>query len=164
MGGVRRSAHPGSVSKGISSNSNFETQSDGAVVTGKERMNSTATSSNIAKLKSEQSSFSQKKRSSVSQSRPAFKMDDVKFKWVAPKKVFPEKYGPTKMKMIQNTEAHKHHRTHKLNIFFQQYNEFIKIMFKHQKASAQTQQFDARYAMGLARCIGLKVNKDTFSE
>ena len=78
--------------------------------------------------------------------------------------MYPEKYRGTKIKIIQNTDTHKHHRTHKQNVFFQQYNEFIKIMFKHQKTSSTQQVFDQKYALGLARCMGLKVNKDSFSE
>ncbi len=74
--------------------------------------------------------------SSVPASRP-FRIDDVKFKWVAPVKTFPEKYGPAKIRILQNVDAHKHHRDHKLNVYFQQYNEFVRIVFKNQKASAQ---------------------------
>ena len=92
------------------------------------------------------------------------KVDDVKFKWVAPVKVFPEKYGPTKIRIVQDCSAHKHHKEHKLNVFSAQYNEFVRIMFKNQKASAQAQKFNVNYAMGLAKCLGLKVTKDAFSE
>ena len=84
-----------------------------------------------------------------------------KFKWVPPVKTFP--YGPTKIKIIQNIDVYKHHQTHKLNVFFDQANEFVRIMFKNQKASS-SQKLNVNYAIGLARCLGLKVNKDTFSE
>ena len=69
---------------------------------------------------------------SASLYRPA----EPKFKWVPPAKVFPEKYGPTKIKIIQDCSAYKHHQTHKINVFFDQANEFVRIMFKNQKASS----------------------------
>lgn len=46
------------------------------------------------------------------------KPEDYKFKWVAPEKVYPAKYGPTKIRIIQNLDAHNHMNTHKINVFF----------------------------------------------
>jgi hypothetical protein len=37
-------------------------------------------------------------------------------------------------------------------------------MFKNQKASQRAEKFNVSYAIGLAKCLGLKVNKETFSE
>ena len=53
-----------------------------------------------------------------------------KFKWVRPEPKF-EKYGPTKIKIIADLNVYSHLRTHKLNIFFDQYNEFVKQVFKN---------------------------------
>ena len=107
--------------------------------------------------------MNKRKRSTGPASRP-LKVDDVKFKWVAPVRAFPEKYGPTKIRIVQDCTAHIHHKEHKLNVFAAQYNEFVRIMFKNQKASAQSQKFNVNYASGLAKCLGLKVAKDAFSE
>jgi hypothetical protein len=101
-----------------------------------------------------------KKKSQIS--RPKFG-DDYKFKWVTPAKNF-EKYGKTKIKIVQDIDAHKHHRNHKLNIFFAQYNEFIRILFKHQKASKEQSKLNINYAIGVAKALGMRVNKETFSE
>jgi len=49
-------------------------------------------------------------------------------------------------------------------VFFDQYNEFIRLIFKNQKASAHDKKLDVNYAIGLARALGLRANKDTFSE
>ena len=60
-----------------------------------------------------------------------YRPTEPKFKWVPPVKVFPEKYGPTKIKIVQDCTAHNHHLTHKINVFFDQANEFVRIMFKN---------------------------------
>lgn len=96
-------------------------------------------------------------------SKPA-KNDEFKFKWVAPVKIYPEKYGPAKIRIIQDLKAHKHHRKHALNVYFQQYNEFVRIVFKNQKVNANVARNKTAYLLGLAKALGLKLNKEVFSE
>jgi hypothetical protein len=52
----------------------------------------------------------------------------VGYRYQPPVKEF--KYGPTKIKIIQDTKAHDHHLKHHLNIYFNQYNEFVRLIFK----------------------------------
>ena len=63
--------------------------------------------------------------------RPFKVPEEYKFKWVRPEKVFDKKYAATKVKILHDVHAYKHHRTHKLNVFFDQFNEFVKIVFKN---------------------------------
>lgn len=83
-------------------------------------MSSTTTSSTLPKLrrqnKSDQEGSSdltsgiKPKRTSASIGRPfRINNEEPKFKWVMPTKVYPEKYGPTRARIIQNVDAHKHH-------------------------------------------------------
>ena len=93
------------------------------------------------------------------------KTEDYKFKWVHPVKVFPPKYGPTKIRIFQDPDQHSHLVSHKLNTMFAQYNEFIKLVFKHKKDSdQQAAKVNINYIIGLGKCLGVKVNKDTFSD
>lgn len=48
-------------------------------------------------------------------------------------------------------------------MLFQQYNEFIKLIFKNQK-QATVQKINSYYCHGLARAIGMNLKKDAFSE
>ena len=63
--------------------------------------------------------------------RPFRVQEEYKFKWVKPEKVFDKKYGKTKVKILHDINAYKHHQTHKLNVFFDQFNEFVRIVFKN---------------------------------
>ena len=85
------------------------------------------------------------------------------YKYVTPIKEYPAKYGPTKIKIIQDVNAHSHHLKHPINIFFNQYNEFIKLIFKNQKQSSSA-KFNVGYVMGLAKALGLNLKRDAFSE
>jgi len=79
------------------------------------------------------------------------------------------KHGPTKIKIIQDVNAHDHHQKHHLNVFFHQYNEFIRLIFKQKPAStSQNAQLPTKmnvtYIKGLAKAIGLEFKRDAFSE
>lgn len=86
-------------------------------------MSSTTTSSTLPKLrrqnKSDQEGGSdltsgiKPKRTSASIGRPFKVAEEPKFKWVMPTKVYPEKYGPTKARIVQKVDAHKHHLAHR---------------------------------------------------
>lgn len=106
--------------------------------------------------------------------RRNIKKDDefsVAYKYVAPVKDF-SKYGAAKIRICQDVQAHAHHQKHPLNIFFNQYNEFIKIVLKNQKlqnpsnsnSSGPVYKFNYNYAFGLARQLGMQLKKDAFSE
>jgi hypothetical protein len=60
-----------------------------------------------------------------------FKIEDYKFKWVKPEKQLEIKYGPTKIKIFEDINAYSHHKSHKLNVFFDQFNEFVRLVFKN---------------------------------
>jgi hypothetical protein len=90
------------------------------------------------------------------------KDDSNAYKYTTPVKEFPSKYGPTKIKIVQDVTQHDHHKTHALNIFFNQYNEFIRLVFKNNKNA--TQKFNIPYALGLSRALGLNLKKDAFAE
>ena len=59
---------------------------------------------------------------------------------------------------------------HPLNIFFNQYNEFIKLVFKNGKKEGpigggpQQQKINQQYALGLARAIGINLKRDALSD
>jgi hypothetical protein len=130
-----------------------------------DRLSSAATCSTQPKLKKGNLADSSQEGTASKPTRPVvFQRPEYKFKWVPPVKVFPAKYGPAKVKILQSADAHAHHKSHKLNVFFDQYNEFVRLIFKNQKASAQEKKLDLNYAVGLARALGLRANKDTFSE
>jgi len=44
--------------------------------------------------------------------------DIAAYKYVTPVKEYPAKYGPTKIKIIQNLQEYSHHLKHPVNIFF----------------------------------------------
>jgi hypothetical protein len=91
------------------------------------------------------------------------------YKYHPPAKDY-DKYKSTKIKVIQDINTHKHHEKHPLNIYFNQYNEFIKLVFKNVKSQAPApfgstaQKVNQVYVMGLARALGLNLRKDAFSE
>ena len=92
------------------------------------------------------------------------------YKYQAPVKDF-EKYKATKIKVIQDITAHSHHDKHPMNIFFNQYNEFIKLVFKNGKTpnpapigNGQSQKINQTYTMGLARALGMNLRKDALSD
>jgi hypothetical protein len=62
--------------------------------------------------------------------RPQRLQEEYKFKWVRPEKPF-DKYGPPKITIFEDVNTHNHLKTHKLNIFFDQYNEFVRHVFKN---------------------------------
>lgn len=70
-------------------------------------------------------------------------------------------YGKAKIKIVQDYHAHDHHLKHPITIFSNQYNEFIRLIFKNAKKDTK---FNVNYAMGLSRAIGLNLKKDAFSE
>lgn len=88
--------------------------------------------------------------------------EPVKFKWTRPEKTY-EKYGPTKIKIYQDFNTYSHLKTHKINVFFDQYNEFIRHVFKYQKSSYD-KKMNVAYVVGLGKALGLKVTKDTFTD
>jgi len=60
-----------------------------------------------------------------------YKDDSQQYKYVAPVKEFPAKYKETKIRIVQDVTAHDHHKKHPLNILFNQYNDFVKLVFKN---------------------------------
>lgn len=64
--------------------------------------------------------------------RPVKKDDEFNtaYKYTPPVKDF-SKYGNTKIRITQNINAHSHHQKHPINIFFNQYNEFIRLVLKN---------------------------------
>lgn len=139
-------------------------------------MNSTSASSNIPQFKklifdkntdSDKAYRSAKGR--LNSNGPTFKRAAKKedettmgYRYHSPVKEFPAKYGPTKIRIIQDLKAHDHHKKHPINQFFNQYNEFMRLVFKNKNLT--TQKFNANYAMGLAKALGLNLKKDAFSE
>ena len=59
--------------------------------------------------------------------------------------------------------VHDHVKKYALNIFFNQFNEFVKLIFKNQK-QGQAIKFSQGYALGLARALGINVKRDAFSD
>ena len=88
--------------------------------------------------------------------------DEYTYKYHPPVKEYPSKYKPTKIKIIQDVTVHDHHKKHPLNIFFNQYNEFIRLIFKNQKGPANSKT--SGYMAGLAKALGMSLKKDAFSE
>jgi hypothetical protein len=43
-----------------------------------------------------------------------------------------------------------------LNVFFDQYNEFIRLVFKNSKAPTE-KKFNVNYAVGLAKALGIRI-------
>jgi hypothetical protein len=176
LAGNRRSANPSSVTKPSTAKDCYDSDNNGPNQgrTGADGVSSTTTSSTLPKLRKQNKSDQENgsdlaasikpKRTSASIGRPFKVAEEPKFRWVMPAKVYPEKYGPTKARIVQNVDAHKHHLAHKQNVFFAQYNEFVRLLFKNQKASQKAEKFNVPYAIGLAKCLGLKANKETFSE
>lgn len=41
------------------------------------------------------------------------------------------KYKPTTIKICQDVKTHDHHISHPINIFFNQYNDFVRLIFKN---------------------------------
>mmetsp|Transcript_29452 Transcript_29452/g.44627 ORF Transcript_29452/g.44627 Transcript_29452/m.44627 type:complete len:98 (+) Transcript_29452:3159-3452(+) len=90
---------------------------------GQEGMNSTSASSNVPQFKkllqdksTNEGDRIKSKRSGHISAGPSFKRqnrkdDDggVAYKYVAPKKEYPSKYGPTKIRIVQDVKAHIHH-------------------------------------------------------
>lgn len=138
-------------------------------------MNSTSTSTNIPQFKKlvadkgflnqEDNKVLNKKRSAQISTGPNFKRqlkkeeDNNTYRYVPPVKTTP--YGKAKIRIIQDIHAHDHHLKHPINIFSNQYNEFIKLIFKNAKKDTK---FNVGYAMGLSRAIGLNLKKDAFCE
>jgi hypothetical protein len=54
----------------------------------------------------------------------------VVYKYQPPAKDF-GKYGPTKIKIVQDVSTLENHYKHPLNAFFHQYNEFVRLVFKN---------------------------------
>ena len=152
---------------------------------GDQYMNSTSTSSNVPQFKKLLEKKDHKdsdgnvktKRSSQISTGPNFKRASKKndegldtYKYVQPVKDF--KYGSTKIKINHNIKAHKElHQKHHLNVYFNQYNEFIKLMFKNKappkeqtNVTGKNNGFNVVYALGLAKALGLNLKKDAFSE
>jgi hypothetical protein len=57
---------------------------------------------------------------------------------VTPVKEYPQKYKETKIKICQDITAHQHFKRHPINVFFNQYNEFVKLVFKGAKGASAT--------------------------
>lgn len=72
------------------------------------------------------------------------------------------KYGPTKVKICQDIEAHDHHKRHPLNVMFHQYNEFVKLVLKNKNGPVP--KVNNQYLFGLARALGMNLKKDAFAE
>ena len=41
------------------------------------------------------------------------------------------KHKPTTIKICQDVKTHDHHISHSINIFFNQYNDFVRLIFKN---------------------------------
>lgn len=94
--------------------------------------------------------------------KPFRMTEPSKFTWVKPEKTF-DKYAPTKVKVHQDFfGTYPHLKTHKLNVFFDQYNEFVRLVFKNKKPTDE--KMNITYVLGLGKALGLKVAKDTFSD
>ena len=138
-------------------------------------MNSTSTSTNIPQFKKlvadkgflnqEDNKVLNKKRSAQISTGPNFKRqlkkeeDNNTYRYVPPVKT--TNYGKAKIRIVQDIGTHDHHLKHPINIFTNQYNEFIKLIFKNAKKDTK---FNVGYAMGLSRAIGLNLKKDAFCE
>lgn len=55
------------------------------------------------------------------------------YRYVTPVKEFPDRYKKTKIKICQDVNVHDHVYKYSTNIFFNQYNEFVRLIFKNQK-------------------------------
>ena len=75
------------------------------------------------------------------------------YRYHSPVREYPAKYNTTKIRICQDITAHNHHRKHSINVFFNQYSEFMKLVFKNKNLT--TQKFNNNYAMGLAKALGL---------
>lgn len=71
-----------------------------------------------------------------------------------------ELYGKTKIKIVQDIRAHEHHFKHPFNILSNQYNEFIRLIFKNNK---NDNKLNLNYVVGLSKAIGLNLKKEAFS-
>lgn len=116
-------------------------------------------------LNQEDNKLLNKKRSAQIATGPNFKRqlkkeeDNNTYRYVPPVKT--TNYGKAKIRVVQDLHAHDHHLKHPINIFSNQYNEFIKLIFKNAKKDTK---FNVGYAMGLSKAIGLNLKKDAFSE
>lgn len=146
----------------------YESDTNGALQT--DQMNSTSASSNMPQFKKlmfdkisdvEKYRMPKARLNSNGPRRATKKEDDSNavYRYHSPVKEFPAKYGPTKIRICQDVKAHVHHKKHAINIFFNQYNEMIKIL----KNKGPT-KLNTNYAMGLARALGLTLRRDAFSE
>jgi hypothetical protein len=112
LAGNRRSANPSSVTKPSTAKGGYDSDNNAANhgKPGADGGSSTTTSSTLPKLrrqtKSDQEGVSdpahgiKPKRTSASIGRPFRMAEEPKFRWVMPAKVYPEKYGPTRAKII----------------------------------------------------------------
>ena len=173
--GVRRSANPNYGHGKKRSMYDSDTNDMSKMLGYPDTMNSTSTSTNIPQFKKlvadkgflnqEDNKVLNKKRSAQISTGPNFKRqlkkeeDNNTYRYVPPDKT--TKYGKAKIRVIQDIHAHDHHLKHPINIFSNQYNEFIKLIFKNAKKDTK---FSVGYAMGLSKAIGLNLKKDAFSE
>ena len=64
---------------------------------------------------------------------PSFKRnykEEQVYKYSEPVKDYPSKYKETKIRIWEDVKKYEHHRKHAINVFFNQYNEFVKLVFK----------------------------------
>jgi hypothetical protein len=62
------------------------------------------------------------------------KTEDQQFyRYITPIKEFPSKYKETKIKICQDASVNDHYKKHPINVYTNQYNEFIRLIFKNQK-------------------------------
>ena len=86
------------------------------------------------------------------------------YRYVTPVKEYPAKYKEAKIKIFQDVSVHDHYKKYTINVFSNQYNEFIRLVFKNQKSSSNNKAFNIGYVMGLAKTLGMSLKKDAFSE
>ena len=77
-----------------------------------------------------------------------------------PVKLENEQYEKTKIKIVQDIKAHQHHFKHPFNVLSNQYNEFIRLIFKNNKSE---NKLNLNYVVGLSKAIGLNLKKEAFS-
>lgn len=153
----------------------YDSDTNGGLYDG---MNSTSASSNVPQFKklifdknSENEKGFKSAKGRINSNEPGTfkrmkKVDDsnTPYKYQPLVKEF-SKYKPTTIKICQNVNTHNHHISHPLNIFFNQYNEFVRLIFKNKTSVPQPgQKFNFVYALGLSRALGLNLKKDAFSE
>jgi len=67
------------------------------------------------------------------------------------------RYGKPKIKIVQDINAHNHNQKHPLNIFFNQYNEFIRLVLSKTEKKKSKEEPSLGYLLGLSRAIGLNL-------